>query len=299
MKKTSADEKHDFGLKPYALILCEEGHKAASPLSSDKDETEFAQALNEELKKEFDVSEPVRLGSEIWPHLVSRIPDVIIISQTLPDADPITLITKLRMSRFCMDILYFICCEKETESLKSICESYRIEGTIAYSDDVREKAKQIFDVYSAFRERKERETMANMHDFINDILFFNEGELDKKLMKGITETLLEPIGMDPNQKGTRYLQLMIYMRVLGIDCTYSSLYKYAAELSNTTAGAVEKAARYSIESAWEKGSPYMQYYLFGNTVDASKGKPTNSEFIATMVQHFREAYLNNQPKFKS
>ena len=297
MSKTAAKNGHNFGLKPYVLIICEDGHESDPQSSCGETEREFARCLNAALGRYFDTDEPVRLGAEIWPHLVWRIPDAVIISQTLPDVDPITLISKLRLSRFCMDIRYFICCEKSTASLAGICESCGIDGMIEYSQSVEESAKRVFDAYSEFLARKEQEVLSNMRSYISDVLFFNEGKLDKRLLKGITETLLEPIGLDPKQKGTGYLQLIIYMKVLGMDKRLNTLYRYTAELTKTSPAAVEKAVRYSIESAWERSSPYMQYYLFGNTVDASKGKPTNSEFIATMVQHFRDTYLNSQPKF--
>ena len=56
---------------------------------------------------------------------------------------------------------------------------------------------------------------------------------------------------------------------------------------HSTPAAVERAIRYSVERAWEDGNLYMQFELFGNTTDSAKGKPTNAEFIATVVQHIR------------
>ena len=65
------------------------------------------------------------------------------------------------------------------------------------------------------------------------------------------------------------------------------MYEYVAMYYHSTPAAVERAIRYSIECAWEGGNLYMQFELFGNTTDSAKGKPTNAEFIATVVQHIR------------
>ena len=50
---------------------------------------------------------------------------------------------------------------------------------------------------------------------------------------------------------------------------------------------VERAIRHAIETAWLKGDLETQYRLFGNTIDESKGKPTNAEFLSRVVETLR------------
>ena len=52
----------------------------------------------------------------------------------------------------------------------------------------------------------------------------------------------------------------------------------------TTPSRVERAIRHAIEVAWGRGK---QERIFGYTVSASKGKPTNSEFIAMIADKLR------------
>ncbi len=56
----------------------------------------------------------------------------------------------------------------------------------------------------------------------------------------------------------------------------------AAEF-DTTAARVERAIRHLIEVTWTRGDLDALEDYFGNTVNPAKGKPTNGEFIARMV----------------
>lgn len=45
--------------------------------------------------------------------------------------------------------------------------------------------------------------------------------------------------------------------------------------------------RHAIEVAWGRGQTEVVENIFGYTVSASKGKPTNSEFIAMIADKLR------------
>ena len=48
-----------------------------------------------------------------------------------------------------------------------------------------------------------------------------------------------------------------------------------------------KEIRHAIEVAWGRGEPTTVENIFGYTVSTSKGKPTNSEFIAMIADKLR------------
>ncbi|MBP3607934.1 MAG: hypothetical protein J6J11_06425 [Treponema sp.] len=50
---------------------------------------------------------------------------------------------------------------------------------------------------------------------------------------------------------------------------------------------VERAIRHAIEVAWSRGKLDVNNSMFGNTISANKGKPTNSEFIAMIADKLR------------
>ena len=56
---------------------------------------------------------------------------------------------------------------------------------------------------------------------------------------------------------------------------------------NTTPSRVERAIRHAIEVAWSRGKVDTINQLFGYTVHTTKGKPTNSEFIAMIADKLR------------
>ena len=55
----------------------------------------------------------------------------------------------------------------------------------------------------------------------------------------------------------------------------------------TTPSRVERAIRHAIEVAWGRGQAEVVENIFGYTVSAAKGKPTNSEFIAMIADKLR------------
>ena len=62
-----------------------------------------------------------------------------------------------------------------------------------------------------------------------------------------------------------------------------TLYPSVAEEFNTTPSRVERAIRHAIEVAWDRGDLDTLQRFFGYTVSNTKGKPTNSEFIALIA----------------
>ena len=53
--------------------------------------------------------------------------------------------------------------------------------------------------------------------------------------------------------------------------------------TRTTPSRVERAIRHAIEVAWDRGDLDTLQRFFGYTVSNTKGKPTNSEFIALIA----------------
>lgn len=68
----------------------------------------------------------------------------------------------------------------------------------------------------------------------------------------------------------------------------TSLYPHLALLFDSTSARVERAIRHLIEVTWTRGDLAVQNRYFGNSVSASCGKPTNSQFIARMANIVRQ-----------
>ena len=65
------------------------------------------------------------------------------------------------------------------------------------------------------------------------------------------------------------------------------LYPYVASLRGTTPQAVEKSIRAAVEDTWLRGDLNAIQTLFGMSVDAERGKPTNAEFLSMIAEHAR------------
>lgn len=103
----------------------------------------------------------------------------------------------------------------------------------------------------------------------------------------ITKVLLS-IGLSPDLKGYSYARMAIRL-VLEESSMLKSitgkLYGRIAEAFQTNTKCVERNIRHAIETAWNRGNITYIEELFGYTVDAEKGKPTNAAFIATVADY--------------
>ena len=105
------------------------------------------------------------------------------------------------------------------------------------------------------------------------------------LKNRVTEVIHE-IGVPAHIKGYQYLREAIMIAVGDmevINAITKVLYPAVAKRFGTTPSRVERAIRHAIEVAWDRGDLETLQKYFGYTVSNSKGKPTNSEFVAMIA----------------
>jgi len=108
----------------------------------------------------------------------------------------------------------------------------------------------------------------------------------------VTEIIRE-IGIPAHIKGYQYIREGIIMAINDMNMlNYITklLYPSIAKKYKTTSSSVERAIRHAIEVAWGRGKIEVIEEMFGYTVSAGKGKPTNSEFIALIADKLRIEY---------
>ena len=106
----------------------------------------------------------------------------------------------------------------------------------------------------------------------------------------IITDIIHQIGVPAHIKGYHYLREAITMAVNDIEIMNSvtkCLYPSVAKKHGTTSSRVERAIRHAIEVAWDRGDVDVLNSYFGYTIRSSKGKPTNSEFIALIADKLR------------
>ncbi len=105
-------------------------------------------------------------------------------------------------------------------------------------------------------------------------------------LKNMVTAVIHEIGVPAHIKGYQYLREAIMIAVEDmevINAVTKVLYPAVAKRFNTTPSRVERAIRHAIEVAWDRGDLETLQKYFGYTVSNTKGKPTNSEFIAMIA----------------
>ena len=105
----------------------------------------------------------------------------------------------------------------------------------------------------------------------------------KPNIEAMVTSIIHEIGVPAHIKGYQYLREAIILAVKDMDVINAItkvLYPQVAKTFATTPSRVERAIRHAIEVAWDRGDLETLQKYFGYTVSNSKGKPSNSEFIA-------------------
>lgn len=112
-------------------------------------------------------------------------------------------------------------------------------------------------------------------------------------MEAQVTKIIHQIGVPAHIKGYQYLRTAILMAIDDeeiINSVTKVLYPSVAKKYQTTTSRVERAIRHAIEVAWDRGDVDTLNSYFGYTIQNSRGKPTNSEFIAMIADNLRLKY---------
>ncbi len=113
---------------------------------------------------------------------------------------------------------------------------------------------------------------------------------DKTSIESMVTNIIHEIGVPAHIKGYQYLREAIIIAVGDMDVINAItkvLYPQVAKAFQTTPSRVERAIRHAIEVAWDRGDLDTLQKFFGYTVSNTKGKPTNSEFIALIADRLQ------------
>ena len=112
----------------------------------------------------------------------------------------------------------------------------------------------------------------------------------------VISDIMRDIGIPAHIKGYQYTRRSIKLCIddpAMLGSVTKLLYPTVAKEFNTTPSRVERAIRHAIEVAWDRGNVEVLSSYFGYTVNAERGKPTNSEFIAMIADKLRLSFNSN------
>ena len=222
------------------------------------DNSEFAK---NNLRDFLESSEGIQLinvvdnGKDAYHFIMDEAPDIVLIDVILPVMDGFTVIEKVNANKSIDSMLHRI-----FQTASSHMEAER--------DTKKKERKHLMKGYGI------------------------SGYMENTLENDVTDIIRE-IGIPAHIKGYQYIREAIMMTVNDINLlNYITklLYPTIAKKYKTTSSSVERAIRHAIEVAWNKGQIDVLEDMFGYTISAGKGKPTNSEFIALIADKLRLEY---------
>lgn len=222
----------------------------------------------------FDVVGTVGTGEETLSSLSELCPDVLLLDLCMPRIDGLGVLKAMQT----------IALPK-----KPIVIVYSCLG----NEDVAERAMKLGASYYLYKENDYSILVDRIKTFTSERDSGDHQELGarlsgkpaKSLERQVTEIIHE-IGIPAHIKGYQYIREAILMTVNDvtvIDAVTKLLYPTVAKKFNTTASRVERAIRHAVEVAWDRGNIDTLNSYLGYTIQGTKGKPTNSEFIAMIA----------------
>ena len=219
-------------------------------------------------------------GFKIIEIIENTSPDIVLMDLFMPRIDAIGIINTVRKNRRVEMPTFIIISSFGRPSLEreaiSAGASYFLVKPVNYSDII-EKILQV---------NYKRHFSANYAE--GQALILDSPSWENIELK-ITE-ILHQIGVPAHIKGYHYLRDSIKMSIENpdiINAVTKKLYPAVAEHFESTPSRVERAIRHAIEVAWDRGDVEVLNSYFGYTIHNSRGKPTNSEFIAMISDKLR------------
>ncbi len=218
-------------------------------------------------------------GNQIVSSIEKRMPDILIMEAFMPGLDAIGVMNKINSMRpvrkplVCV-ISSVVNSEFEHRILSCGADYYFIRPV-----DPSAIAERINFLVSA-QELNNSSISANV---------FNCAVTNNDLEVTVSE-IMHQIGVPAHIKGYHYLREAIILSINDtemINSVTKLLYPTIAKTFNTTSSRVERAIRHAIEVAWDRGDVDVLSAYFGYTIQNTRGKPTNSEFIAMISDKLR------------
>lgn len=254
------------------------------------DNQEFARTLANYIQEQEDM-EVIGLakdGEEAIDMITNIAPDVVLLDVIMPHLDGIGVLEKINMIKSEKKPTCIMLSAVGQDNITQRAISLGAEYYVVKPFDIELLIKRI-------RQLKDFKPSQNSNNFIsreikNQYIELNNSSDEEKNLEALVTNIIHEVGVPAHIKGYQYLREAIIMVVKDIDVINQitkSLYPQIAFKFNTTPSRVERAIRYAIEVAWGRGDQKTVENIFGYTISAAKGKPTNSEFIAMIADKLR------------
>jgi len=212
-----------------------------------------------------------------------KLPDIVLLDIIMPQLDGLGVLEKVRLlpmeNRPVFIMLSAIGQDKITQKALELGAEYYIVKP--FDMDI---------LVSRIRQfRKTSQSRIIKSDNSHNIKVPNN-TISKKDSEVEVTKIMHEIGIPANLKGYQFIRnavMVVLKDPEAINNITKQLYPTIAKEHNTTPNRVERAIRHAIEVTWSRGQMDTINSIFGYTTNLSKGKPTNSEFIAMVSDKLR------------
>ena len=235
------------------------------------DNSDFTMTLSNYLEKEeqIQIVGIARDGNEAYDMAVNLKPDILLLDIIMPHLDGLGVLEKLGETNLeiALGAQYYIVKPFDINVLIKRMKELKNYQPVQFKGGfvTREIKSQYIDIAPDQKKNEEN-------------------------LEALVTNIIHEVGVPAHIKGYQYLREAIMMVVKDtevINQITKQLYPEIACKYKTTPSRVERAIRHAIEVAWGRGEQSAVENIFGYTVSAAKGKPTNSEFIAMISDKLR------------
>lgn len=255
------------------------GHVKVLMVKHDKRESEQLKNIISNLK-DYEYAGCCEKGENVIKQIMENKPDIVIVDEVVAGTDIPEMVDSVIKNKNLKNVKFVICSSRKhrnyLEFLFSMVGEKAVLRVLEQPYD-EQKVKEVLDEAAKGRGN-------------NTEVLFKKDEPDNELLETTVTNIIHEIGVPAHIKGYQYLRSAIIIAVGDMDILNSitkQLYPTIAEMYGTTASRVERVIRHAIEVAWNRGRVETINDLFGYTVSAGKGKPTNSEFVALIADKIR------------
>lgn len=207
-------------------------------------------------------------GDAVIDSVLRAVPDILVIDAILPHLDGLGVIDKLRIML--------------GERMPRV-----IGGTMmSFSDDGFRRRGVKWLVHVPWNENE-------LEQAIGEALRELDTQVDwLRIAPGSERAgcLLEQLGMKKTLRGFSYLSwaaALVWDDETRMFAIGARLYRPIAAHFGTTPQSVERLIRHALESTMDAVGAHGVYGFFGNTIDPTRGKPTNAQMIGMLAQRMR------------
>lgn len=254
----------------------------------------------EELKNYFQSRDDMELidvvdnGQDAYQSILEKEPDIVLLDVVLPVLDGFSVIEKINGNKEIEKKPSFVILSSiGNQSMVECACKLGVAYYILKPCSMDNLARRLLQITSIRQEGEIIRGKLEMQTVKKEAKIPVPPVYPENTLEADITSIIREIGIPAHIKGYQYIREAIMMTVNDMNLlNYITklLYPTIAKKYKTTSSSVERAIRHAIEVAWNRGKIDVLEEMFGYTISAGKGKPTNSEFIALIADKLRLEY---------